>query len=66
MALICLCGHVSDRKVAKAIDRGARTIDDITAACGAGACCGGCHPTILEMIDERTAEVVIRPRFAVN
>lgn len=66
MALICLCGHVSDRKVAKAIDRGAHTIDEVVEACGAGACCGGCHPTILGMIDERTAEVVVRPRFAVS
>lgn len=66
MALICLCGHVSDRKVAKAIDRGARTVDDVTEASGAGACCGGCHPTILEMIEERTTEVAVRPRFAVG
>lgn len=48
--MVCLCEGVSERKVAKAIERGAATVAEVTAACRAGACCGGCHPTIDELL----------------
>ncbi len=53
MAMVCLCHGVSERKVHRAIDRGACTIDEVGMLCGAGTCCYGCHPTIEELIAER-------------
>jgi bacterioferritin-associated ferredoxin len=43
---VCLCQAVSDRKVRKAIRRGARTVEDLGVACGAGTGCGGCRPEL--------------------
>ncbi len=50
MTLMCLCYGVSERKVAKAIERGATTVEDIGDELMAGRCCGGCTETITEML----------------
>ena len=52
MAYVCLCNSVSERKVCRAIDHGASTIDQVGDACGAGTTCHGCHDTIDELLDE--------------
>ena len=44
--LVCHCAKVCDRTVRECIDSGARSIDDVGRACGAGTFCGGCIPTI--------------------
>jgi len=42
--ILCVCRGISDRHVVEAIQRGARTVDDITRSCpGAGAQCGSCR-----------------------
>jgi bacterioferritin-associated ferredoxin len=48
--MVCLCNGVSERKVRKAIERGAATEDEVAAACGAGDRCGGCRPTVGDML----------------
>ena len=60
MALVCLCNGVGDRTIRNAISAGASTVDDIAEACGAGGGCGGCHPTIEELLDEQPVGVVQR------
>ena len=65
MAMVCLCHGVSERKVAKAIERGAETIDEVGAACNAGTCCMGCHPTIETMLAVRSRTAVAGARVAV-
>lgn len=69
MAMVCLCHGVSERKVAKAIARGADDLAAVGAACGAGTCCGGCHDTILGLLAEHApaptaAPVAVRPALA--
>ncbi len=54
--IVCLCQGVSETKVRAAIDAGAQTRREVTAACRAGAGCGGCHPTIRNLIRERRAQ----------
>lgn len=61
MAIVCLCQGVSERKVVRAIDAGATSIDEVTERCGAGNRCFGCHPAIDELIDTR---VSVRPHGA--
>ena len=46
MALVCSCHGVSERKVMRAIERGAGDVSSVGEACYAGTCCGGCHDTI--------------------
>ena len=65
MAMVCLCHGVSERKVAKAIERGADTIEEVGATCGAGTCCMGCHPTIETMLAVRGRTVSPAARIAI-
>jgi len=48
---VCLCKVASDRDVKAAIDEGARTVDQVGEACGAGTGCGACRPMIHEMLE---------------
>jgi bacterioferritin-associated ferredoxin len=48
--ILCLCQAVVDRTVGAAIAEGASTLDEIVAACAAGAGCGGCHPSLLALL----------------
>jgi NAD(P)H-nitrite reductase large subunit len=50
MAIICHCNVVRERTIQKAIRRGAVTVEDIQAECGAATRCGGCEPEILSML----------------
>ena len=51
MAVICSCHVVSERRIQRAIDHGACTIADVSAVCGAGGTCHGCHDAIEQLID---------------
>lgn len=57
--LLCHCRGVNDRVIECAISCGARTADDIAAACGAGARCGGCLPVIESMLQERLKDLLV-------
>jgi bacterioferritin-associated ferredoxin len=50
--IVCHCKAVSDRRVRQAAREGARSCADIAEACEAGADCGGCHPTIEQILRE--------------
>ena len=52
---VCSCEAVTDRTVNAAIAAGARTPADLAGLCSAGSRCGGCWPTLVEMI-ERVSE----------
>jgi len=48
---VCLCKVASDKDVKAAISEGARTVDQVGEACGAGTGCGACRPMIHEMLE---------------
>ncbi|HWL42735.1 MAG TPA: (2Fe-2S)-binding protein [Ilumatobacter sp.] len=52
MALVCLCEGVSERKVRRAIEQGAASVDEIGERCGAGTNCFSCHPTLEDALHE--------------
>ena len=54
--LVCHCHRVCDRVIRECIDDGARSLDDIGRACGAGTACGGCQPTIGALIAGEPAD----------
>ncbi len=56
MAIVCHCEVVRDRTIAKAVQRGAMTVADVAAACGAATRCGGCEPAV-EAIIERARHI---------
>ena len=47
---VCHCEVVSDHSIRSAISAGARAVEDVTALCGAGGACAGCHPAIDDLI----------------
>ncbi|MGH9225720.1 MAG: (2Fe-2S)-binding protein [Acidimicrobiales bacterium] len=47
---ICHCRAVTDRTVRNTIAKGACSVGDIAARCGAGSRCGGCHLVLARML----------------
>jgi bacterioferritin-associated ferredoxin len=54
--LVCHCARVCDRTIRDCLDRGARSIEDVGRACGAGTVCGGCRPTIGALVAGEPAD----------
>lgn len=52
---VCLCMPITDREARDAIAAGARTTGQVLRACGSGPPCGGCTPTIRELLWEARA-----------
>jgi bacterioferritin-associated ferredoxin len=66
MAIVCHCYAVRERTIHKAIRRGAVTLEDVQAECGAATRCGGCEPVVREMLAEsRTSEYAYESVVAV-
>jgi bacterioferritin-associated ferredoxin len=49
---ICTCQDVDYNTIKKAIEDGAKSVDDIMEATGAGTVCGGCISEIEEILQE--------------
>jgi bacterioferritin-associated ferredoxin len=62
---VCVCRAVTQQQVKAAIEGGARSVDDVTAACCAGDDCGACHGKIEELIEERHGSVAPSKRLRV-
>jgi bacterioferritin-associated ferredoxin len=56
--IVCLCEGVSEREIRGVIARGARCVESIRRACGAGAGCGTCRETLEDMLDEHAQKAV--------
>jgi bacterioferritin-associated ferredoxin len=54
----------------KAVQRGATTLAEVQAACGAATRCGGCEPAVRELLQRAGApadtHVHIRPAFGLS
>ncbi|HEY8924559.1 MAG TPA: (2Fe-2S)-binding protein [Polyangia bacterium] len=48
--LVCHCHQVSDRTIRACIRDGAETVAQVGERCRAGTGCGGCRPTVKELI----------------
>jgi bacterioferritin-associated ferredoxin len=63
---VCSCRGVTDRTVCAAVATGARTLDDISDRCGAGARCGGCWPELERLLaEQRIRDAQLDTRVAV-
>jgi len=60
MAMVCSCHAVSERHIARAIDLGARSIDEVSAWCNAGSSCAGCHDRIDDLLVACDARGTVR------
>ena len=50
--IVCHCRAVNDAAIRAAIAAGANDEIDVAVACKAGTDCGGCMPTITQLLDE--------------
>lgn len=48
--IACLCHGVSEHEVQQCIEDGAKTVDAIGAACGAGTGCGSCQTALAQQL----------------
>lgn len=48
---LCICKAVSDKQIQEAVERGARSVGDVSARFGVGNECGKCLDSIREFID---------------
>ena len=49
--VLCICQSVTDREVDAAIRDGARSLADVSSACGAGTDCGCCRAAIEQRLE---------------
>ncbi len=54
--IVCLCRGVRCSEVRRAVRAGARSVEAVGEACGAGTDCGGCRGVIDDILDEATDE----------
>ncbi len=52
--IVCLCRSVSDRALAGALEAGARSVEEVAQATGAGSSCGCCLDAVEALVRERT------------
>ena len=53
--IVCICRAVCDRELKTTIAHGARSLDEVERACGAGGDCGSCRPDIERLLSEPPA-----------
>jgi bacterioferritin-associated ferredoxin len=54
--IVCHCFRVSDREIRHHAEQGARSVNEVGQACGAGMGCGGCREQISIIVDEGANE----------
>ena len=50
--ILCVCQSVTDREVEAAIRNGARSLSDVSRACGAGTDCGCCQGVLEQRLEK--------------
>jgi nitrite reductase (NADH) large subunit len=58
MALLCSCHRVSDREIVDHVEAGACSLSAVQEACGAGTRCGGCVPSIEDVVERLLSRLV--------
>jgi bacterioferritin-associated ferredoxin len=53
--VLCICRAVTDREIDAAVRAGARSVDAVSACCGAGTDCGACRDAIEARIEDSCA-----------
>lgn len=52
--IICHCLNISEADIVDAINKGAKTLDDVQDATGAGSACGSCLSDIEELLEKHS------------
>jgi len=52
--IVCFCRGLSESDLRAVVRAGAWTVDDVSAACGAGTDCGACRVVVEDVVAEAT------------
>ena len=52
---VCVCHGISDRRLREAVQRGARSFEELQAQTGVSTCCGACEPMARAMVEQPEA-----------
>ena len=53
---VCYCMSVTNGMIKEAVEAGAKTVEEVQAATGAGTACGSCLENIQHLVEEFTRE----------
>ena len=53
--IVCNCYSITNGTIKEAVDNGARTLEEVQEATGAGTACGACLDDIQHLVDEFVA-----------
>ena len=59
LVLICHCEGVRAEEIRTVVRVGARSVDDVTVACGAGGRCGGCLPAVADIVERELSCLLV-------
>jgi len=59
--IVCHCRGITDRAIREVIRRGAHSPREVAIACHAGRSCGGCIPTVRELIKIEATRCTAEP-----
>ncbi len=62
---VCICRSITDRQIRRAVDQGARTLQEVQQRLPLADCCGRCGPTARKLIRDCAAgtDSVPEPAF---
>jgi len=55
--VVCHCELVNDRTITEILTGAVTTVEEVTARCGAGGRCGGCHDSIERLLEASETRV---------
>jgi bacterioferritin-associated ferredoxin len=58
--IVCHCRAVAASEVRAAVESGARDVEEVADACGAGAECMGCHTRITALLHTMEQRLVLQ------
>jgi bacterioferritin-associated ferredoxin len=64
--LVCHCLRVFERTVKECVREGARCADEVAERCGAGSRCGGCRPSVEDIIERETSSAELGPLVSIR
>jgi bacterioferritin-associated ferredoxin len=62
--IVCLCRAVCDKEIRAVVGCGARSLEEVEEACGAGGDCGACQPDIVALLRQQQAARPAAPALA--
>lgn len=54
--IVCVCHRVSDRDIARAVQRGCASFDELQWDLSVATCCGKCHDCARQTFDHQMAQ----------